>query len=103
MNEQLLKQILEELQGVKGEVAGIKGEVAETNQRLTNVESNLQILKETTSRIESKQQVIYEQTGHLSEYHTELKNGLEDIKDRLHFNTHKLTETELEIFKLKKN
>lgn len=96
MSNELLQQILEE-------VKSVKGEITEVNQRLSNVENGVQELKETTSRIEAKQQVIYDQTGKLSEYHTEIKNELEEVKDRLHFNTHKLTETELEIFKLKKN
>lgn len=81
----------------------ILNELKGLNQRVGGIESDLQILKDTTTRMESKQLIIYDQTGKLSEYHTEVKTGLEDIKDRLNFNTHKLTETELEIFKLKKN
>ena len=95
MSEQLLKQILDELKGVNHRLSNVEN-------RFTTVEEGVGELKATTSRIEAKQQVIYEQTGKLSEYHSELKNGLEDVKDRLQFNTHKLTETELEIFKLKK-
>ena len=94
MSEQLLKQILDELKGANHRLSNVEN-------RFTNVEDGVGELKATTSRIEAKQQVIYEQTGKLSEYHTELKNGLEDVKDRLHFNTHKLTETELEILNKK--
>lgn len=70
--------------------------------KLDTIEKELSEVKETTSRIELKQNVIYEQTGKLSEYHTENKDAMRDIKDRLNFNTYKLTETELELFKLKK-
>lgn len=131
MSEPLLQQILAELQGIKSdiselkhdvtelkhdvgelkhdvsqlkqEVAGIKNEVAEINTRLTHVESEIDDLKETTSRIETKQQIIFEQTGNLAEYHTDLQEELHHIKDRLQFTTVKLTENEFEIFKLKKH
>ncbi|WP_026702797.1 hypothetical protein [Salibacterium aidingense] len=60
-------------------------------------------LQETMDRMESKQEVIFNQTGKLSEYHTELKGEFSDVKDRISFQTHKLSEAELELFKLKKS
>ncbi|NEU30781.1 hypothetical protein GN156_08320 [bacterium LRH843] len=66
MSEQILKQILVKL-------GSIESEQQHTNQRLANMESDLHVLKETTSRLELKQNLIYVQTGKLSEYHSETK------------------------------
>lgn len=96
MNEQLLKQISDELKGVKEEIAGIKTDVFEikleqqkTNERLTS--------------IESKQQIIYEQTGKLTEYHSETMSHLEQLatKDDLDSFDKKISQHEREIFKIK--
>lgn len=68
---------------------------------MNEIKSDLTELKDTTTRIETRQQIIYEHTAKLSEYHTEVKNEMEEIKDHLRFNTYKITENEREIFKLK--
>lgn len=52
-----LQPIEKELQDLKQEIADIKIEQQKTNERLTS--------------LESKQHIIYEQTGKLMEYHTE--------------------------------
>lgn len=64
VSEVLLKQILEELQA-------IKQEQQVTNERLTN--------------IETKQQVIFEQTGKLSEYHTETISRIDRLQTDVEF------------------
>ncbi|RSL34692.1 hypothetical protein D7Z54_02295 [Salibacterium salarium] len=76
-----------------------------TNEAIKDVATKNEIgaLQETMNRMESKQELIYNQTGKLSEYHTDLKVEFSDVKDRISFQTHKLSEAELELFKLKKS
>lgn len=85
--ENKLDLILQKLGNIESDINGIKIELGE--------------LKETAARIETKQQIIFEHTAKLSEYHTEVKHEMEEIKDHLRFNTYKITENEREIFKLK--
>ncbi len=79
MSEQLLKQILDELKGIK-----------EENERLTN--------------LESKQQIISEQNRKLTEYHTETMSQFEQLatKDDLDYFDKRITQHDREIFKIKK-
>ncbi|MDQ0300283.1 hypothetical protein J2S78_002730 [Salibacterium salarium] len=76
-----------------------------TNEAIKDVATKNEIgaLQETMNRMESKQELVYNQTGKLSEYYTDLKMEFSDVKDRISFQTHKLSEAELELFKLKKS
>ncbi|RSL28885.1 hypothetical protein D7Z54_34125 [Salibacterium salarium] len=74
-----------------------------TNEAVIATKSEIGTLQETMDRMETKQELIYNQTGKLSEYHTDLKVEFSDVKDRISFQTHKLSEAELELFKLKKS
>lgn len=74
----------------------------ELTTRIDHIEHDIKEIKGLTSRIETKQHVILEHTVRLSEFHTELKIEMEDIKEHLLFNTHKITENERELFKLRK-
>ena len=76
MSEVLLKQILEELQA-------IKQEQRVTNERLTN--------------IETKQHVIFEQTGKLSEFHTETISRLDRLQTDVEFTYQKTALHDLKI------
>lgn len=89
MSEKILQQILDELKEVKKEVSNVKQEQKKTNERLTN--------------IESKQNIIYEQTGKLTEYHTETMAGFQNLatKADLEYFDKKITEHDREIFKIK--
>lgn len=82
MDNTLLEQILAELKE-------IKHEQQKTNERLDS--------------IDSKQHIIYEQTGKLSEYHTETLSRLDNLatKDDLEYFDKKITEHDREIFKMK--
>lgn len=84
---QKLGNLESDINGIKSDINGIKNELSE--------------LKDATARIEAKQQIIFDHTAKLSEYHTELKHEMEEIKDHLRFNTYKITENEREIFKLR--
>lgn len=70
---------------------------------VTDLRTDSKEIKETVYRLEQKQDLIYLQTGKLSEYHSDVTSRLVNIEDRLAFQTHKLTETELELFKLKRD
>ncbi|MEK4699487.1 hypothetical protein MKX47_07800 [Solibacillus sp. FSL R7-0668] len=74
----------------------------ELTTRIDPIEHDIKEIKGLTSRIETKQHVILDHTVRLSEYHTELKIEMEDIKEHLLFNTHKITENERVMFKLRK-
>lgn len=101
MREQLLQQILEEIKALNQRVSNIENGQKELTTLVSGIEKDLTEIKGTTTRIETKQQIIYEHTAKLSEYHTDIKHQIEDVKDHIQFNTHKITENEREIFKLK--
>jgi hypothetical protein len=71
--EEMIKQVLKELKG----------------------------LKEGQDRIESKLDSVYNQTADLTEFRTETRQGISDIKDTLKFILHKEIENEKDIFTLK--
>ncbi len=89
MENKLLQQILDEIKDVKEEVSAVKAEQQKTNERLVN--------------IESRQQIIYEHTGKLTEYHTEKMASFEHLatKEDLSYFDKKITEHDREIFKIK--
>ncbi len=74
---------------MKHELNEIKREQQNTNERL--------------DRIDSKQYIIYEQTGKLSEYHTETLSQLDNLaaKDDLEYFDKKITEHDRKIYKMK--
>lgn len=102
MSEKLLLQILDELKSFKESQQSMQGDIQSIQGDIQLIQGDIQILKDTAARIEGKQEIIYEHTARLSEYHTEVTNEIENVKDRLDFNTHKITETEREIFILKR-
>lgn len=80
----------EDINELKSEVNGIKEEVSDMNVRLTS--------------IESKQDIIFIQTGKLSEFRDETAATLSQIatKEDLEYFDAKASRHEREIFKLKK-
>ncbi|MUV37120.1 hypothetical protein JNUCC1_00926 [Lentibacillus sp. JNUCC-1] len=89
MEKELLQQILAGIQDLKKEMVEVKTEQKETSRRLTSMEGKLQI--------------IYEQTGKLTEYHTETIENFEHLatKEDLTYFDKKITEHDREIFKIK--
>lgn len=120
MSEQLLKQILNELTDVKSEIKDVKNHLTNVKNDLTNVKNDLTNVKndltnvktqldentQITKAILHRQDEIDAKLDRLSmdlhEFQGEVKSEMEDLKDHLKFNTQKITENELEIFKLKK-
>lgn len=87
----LLEKIYNQLQDTKTELANLK---TESNQRFESLQTG-------QDKIIKKLDAVYEQTADLTEFRTETKQDLSDIKDTLRFILHKEIETEKEIFKLK--
>jgi chromosome segregation ATPase len=81
---------------------------SETNVRLNTLEQGqsetnvrLNTLEQGQSEIKKDLKAIHDQTADLTEFRTETRRGISDIKDTLRFVLHKEIETEKEIFKLK--
>ena len=89
MSEEKLDLILTKLASMASDLKSVKKEQQYTNERLT--------------LIESKQNIIYEQTGKLTEYHTETMSGFDQLatKEDLSYFDKKITEHDREIFKIK--
>lgn len=108
--EKVLEQILAKLETMSEDITELKGTNNELTGTVNELKGNLggltgtvNELNATVTRIEVKQDVIYNHTANLNEYHTATNQKLDNIESRLLFNTHKINETELELFKLKKN
>ncbi|HHU63973.1 MAG TPA: hypothetical protein GXZ32_07210 [Clostridiales bacterium] len=74
---------------------------AETNLCLNKLEERQNKLEEGQNEIKKDLKAVYEQTADLTEFRTETRQGISDIKDTLRFILHKQIETEKELFKLK--
>ncbi|GAB7386198.1 hypothetical protein BSNK01_00330 [Bacillaceae bacterium] len=86
--EHLLKQILHEVQAVKGEVQHLKDEVQYLKGQVHHLKDEVQHLKteqqKTNARLagmETKVEIIFSQTANLTEYHQETTFKLDAIRD----------------------
>ena len=86
---------------LKNDMVSVKSDVSTLNDNMTVVKEDIVDLKGGQARIESKLDAVYNQTADLSEFRTETRQGISDIKDTMRFILHKEIETEKEIFKLK--
>lgn len=66
------------------------------NERLNQIESRL-------GRIETRQDAVFEQTAGLTEFRTEANRKLDDIANTVDYLTHKESQTEKDIFVIKKS
>jgi len=107
MNEDLrstLKAVLqEELNPLRNELNGLKNEVNGLKNEVTQVKQEQQKTNERLTNLESKLHIVYEQTGKLTEYHTETMSKLEHLatKEDLEYYDKKISQHEREIFKIK--
>ncbi len=108
----LLEKIYNELQETRAETNArlntLEQGQSETNMRLNTLEQGqsetnvrLNTLEQGQSEIKKDLKAIHDQTADLTEFRTETRRGISDIKDTLRFVLHKEIETEKEIFKLK--
>lgn len=107
--ENLLKEILSEIKGIKGtqekmqseitgikdQVAGIKGEVSGIKETQENMQSDIIEIKE-------KVNAVYNQTADLTEFRTESIESLNQIKDDVEYLTHKESQNEKVLFNLQR-
>lgn len=92
--EDTLKLILNQLESINGRLDKLE-------QGQNELKNDVNELKETTSRIESKQTMIYEQTGNLLEFQSHVKDELKDIKYDIRHNNHKMADIESDLFRIK--
>lgn len=92
--EHTLQLILEQLQKLNDRVGGLEEgqqsllarQIALEERQISleegqqSIQKDIKELKDITTRIEGKQELIYEHTARLSEYHTEVKNEIKGIK-----------------------
>ncbi|WP_158735122.1 hypothetical protein [Alteribacillus sp. YIM 98480] len=71
MSEKILELILEKLEKIDTEQRGMKQGMSGINKRLEN--------------IESKQHIVYEQTGILTERHEEIMSRFNDLATKEYF------------------
>jgi hypothetical protein len=90
-----MKEILYRLTEMGQDIKGIKTDVAELKTRMGNVESSL-------GQIQTRQEVIFEQTAGLLEFRTETKAILLDIQDSQMATSHILGEHEISIRNLRR-
>lgn len=112
-----LRDVRSDVSTLKDDMANVKGDVSTLKDDMTNVKEDVSTLKddmtnvknelmktnEHLAKIETKQDLIYRQTGKLSEYHTEIVSRLNEFstKEDLTFLDKKIGEHDREIFKLK--
>lgn len=93
MNEEIALSILAEVKGLKSELNGVKLEIegVKREQQLTN---------ERLVTIEAQQQLIYEQTAHLTTFSSDMLARMEQLstKEDLRFFDLKIVEHERAIF-----
>lgn len=90
MSEKILQQILEELKGVKTELTDVRTE-------LKDVKCEQQLTNDRLTNIEVKQQVIFEQTGNLTEYHHETISRIDRLQTDIEFTYQKTALHDLKI------
>ncbi len=95
MAEHLLQQILNELKEIKSEQRSMKHDLDLVKSQLTE---NTNLTRAIFDRQEETDAKLEALTMDVHNLHVEVT----DIKTRLAFNTYKITENELEIFKLKR-
>lgn len=117
--EILLEQMMSELKDIRKDMVtknDIKNMATKDDIKDTATKKDLNIVQkeimnelDKTNKhlqsIDSKQHIIYEQTGKLSEFHTETLSILEQLatKEDLEYFDKKITEHDRNIFKIKNN
>lgn len=90
MSEVLLQQILNEMKGIKNEVVDLKNEV-------TGIKDEQKLTNERLTSIESKQEIIYKQTGTLTETQSKSLSLLEHLQSDVEFTYKKTAMNDLKI------
>lgn len=90
MSEKLLLQILNEMQGVKSEIKGMKSEIHGINTEIKGMKQEMGEMNDRLTSIETLQHSIFQQTGNLTEYHTETIKHLTQMQSDIEF-TYKKT------------
>lgn len=122
--QESLQPIHHELEKLNKRMDNMEGELQKLNQRMDNTEGELQKLNQRMNQMEDELQLIKEQIKEttditrvirdrqeetdakldaLSMDVNKLHGEIADVKTRIAFHSHKITETELEIFKIKQN
>lgn len=114
MSEALLKQILQEvtglksdinelktdMQSVKVDIAGLKADVSGLKEDVASIKQEQIKMNERISRLETRQLAIYEQTGNLTTYHTETLARIDRLQTDVEFTYHKTAQHDLQLNRL---
>ncbi|HLQ74248.1 MAG TPA: hypothetical protein VK125_08455 [Bacillota bacterium] len=103
MDNKVLHQILGEMQTMNSDMKELKTEVTSIKSDVAALKSEQQTTNERLAAIESKQTIMHEQTGKLTEYHSETMANFENLatKEDLAYFDKKITEHDRELFKIK--
>ncbi|MFD1848818.1 hypothetical protein [Oceanobacillus bengalensis] len=99
--KQELVALKQEQYEMKLEQQGTKQELAALRQEQQGMKQEQRITNERLTNIETKQSLIYNQTGKLTEYHTEIMSSFEKLatKDDLVYYDKKIGEHDRHLFK----
>ena len=101
--EARVENIESRVENIETRVENIEIRVEKIETRVETIEKDMIDLKETTSKMETKLNSVYEQTAKLTEYHGETLARFEQLatKDDLDYFDKKISEHDREIFKIK--
>ena len=101
--EARVENIESRVENIESRVENIESRVESIEIRVETIEIDMGDLKETTSKMETKLNSVYEQTAKLTEYHGETLARFEQLatKEDLEYFDKKISEHEREIFKIK--
>lgn len=79
--EQVLKLILSKLDTLEQGQNELKADVSVLKADVSGLKNDMDDLKSIVKRIEARQEIIYNQTANLTEYHTETINKLDTLQE----------------------
>lgn len=104
LSEAILQKILSEITGLKDGMGSVTSEVSGLKNEMSSVKSEVNSLKVETNKrldaIEKKQQLIYNQTGNLTAYHTETMTEIRQLQKDVELTYQKTALHDLQINRL---
>ena len=95
--------VKDDISEMKKDISGLKEDVSGLKEDVSSLKEDVTELREGQARIEKKLDAVYKQTAELTEFRTETKSDLAEIKGTLRFVLNKSAETEKEIYLLKQS
>jgi len=102
-NEKFQELVLKKLDSMDQRLGNLDNGQQEIKTDVAILKSDMTEVKSDVKELSRKMDVVYEQTAGLTEFRTEANRKLDDIANTVDFLTHKESQTEKEIFVIKKN